>query len=182
MPNSSDKLARMRTIHLLLLLPGLVMAMPAMAQWQWQDQNNKMVFSDRPPPGDVPEAKILKRPASVAPRAGAAAPSASAATPAPARAGEAQPALPPVAGKDKELEERRQQADKQEAAKKAAAEQAQASARADNCARAKQAKATYDSGVRIARTAANGEREILDDAARAAETRRLQGIIASDCQ
>jgi hypothetical protein len=27
----------------------------------------------------------------------------------------------------------------------------------------------------------NGEREVLDDAARAAERQRLQGLLASDC-
>ena len=57
-----------------------------------------------------------------------------------------------------------------------------AQVRAENCARAKQAKASLDSGVRMAVTNAKGEREIMDDAARAAESKRIQGIIASDCK
>jgi hypothetical protein len=38
-----------------------------------------------------------------------------------------------------------------------------------------------DSGVRVGRVNASGEREIMDDAARAVETKRIQGIMASDC-
>jgi hypothetical protein len=36
--------------------------------------------------------------------------------------------------------------------------------------------------VRVARMNDKGEREYMDDAARAAETKRLEGIIASDCK
>ena len=41
---------------------------------------------------------------------------------------------------------------------------------------------TLDSGVRIARVTANGEREILDDKQRADETKRTRDIIAADCK
>jgi len=164
----------MRTTPTLLLLVALGLGLPAAAQWKWRDQNDKLVFSDRPPPSDVPDARILQRP-------GAGRAPAPAAAPAPAvpQAAEAAPKLP---SQDKELQERRQQAEAQEAAKQAAQQEAQAKARADNCARARQSKTTYDSGVRIARTDAKGEREFIDDATRAAELRRLQGIIASDCR
>lgn len=90
------------------------------------------------------------------------------------------PARPP-SGQDKELEQRRQQAEAAEAAKQKAAQEVQAKARAENCARARQNKASLDSGIRITRTNAQGEREFLDDAQRAAETRRTQDIIARDC-
>ena len=36
--------------------------------------------------------------------------------------------------------------------------------------------------MRIARTNEKGEREVLDDAARASEVKRAQSIIDSDCQ
>ena len=166
----------MRTTPTLLFLVALALGLPAAAQWKWRDQNDKLVFSDRPPPSDVPDARILQRPG-----AGRAPAPVSATAPAPAvpKAAEATPKLP---SQDKELQERRQQAEAQEAAKQAAQQEAQAKARADNCARARQSKTTYDSGVRIARTDAKGEREFIDDATRAAESRRLQGIIASDCR
>ena len=57
-----------------------------------------------------------------------------------------------------------------------------AKAKADNCSRARQGKATFDSGIRVARLNAQGEREIMDDKARATENRRLQTVIDSDCK
>ena len=39
-----------------------------------------------------------------------------------------------------------------------------------------------DSGIRIVRANAKGEREFMDDAIRAAETKRLEAVIASDCK
>ena len=57
-----------------------------------------------------------------------------------------------------------------------------AKAKADNCALARQSKATVDSGIRLARVNAKGEREIMDDNARAAEQKRIQDVINSDCK
>ena len=68
------------------------------------------------------------------------------------------------------------------AAKKKAEDEKVAIAKADNCLRAKAQVRTLDSGVRIARTNDKGEREFMDDAARAAETKRAQDIVASDCK
>jgi hypothetical protein len=56
-----------------------------------------------------------------------------------------------------------------------------AKARAENCERAKRAKATLDTGIRIATTNAKGEREIMDDKARGDEARRMDETIRSDC-
>jgi hypothetical protein len=39
-----------------------------------------------------------------------------------------------------------------------------------------------DSGARLARTNAKGEREIMDDAARATESQRIQSVIDADCK
>ena len=142
-----------------------------MAQWQWVDKDGRKVYSDRPPPSDIPEQSILKHPGN---RASAAAPAAPAAAAASA-------AAPRVSGKDRELEEKKKQAEQQEAAQKKAEEEKYQKTRADNCARARQAKAGVDSGARIATTSKSGERVILDDDARAAESKRLQGVIQSEC-
>ena len=165
----------MKSIHALALAAGLCLSLSAAAQWQWLDNAGNKVFSDRPPPSDIPDKNVLKRPSGSRPIASA--PPAAAAS-APAKAGEA---VPRIAGKDKELEEKRKQAEDAEAAKKAAEQEKVAKAKAENCVRARQGKANYDSGVRIARTNAQGEREIIDDTTRAAETQRLQQIINSDC-
>jgi hypothetical protein len=43
-------------------------------------------------------------------------------------------------------------------------------------------RTTYASGQRITQTNAQGERVPVDDAMRAAELQRLDGIIAKNCQ
>lgn len=97
-------------------------------------------------------------------------------------AGPAAAAKPKPTGVDKELEEKTRKAEEAEKAKQAAEAQKVAQARAENCQRARQGKATMDSGIRIARLNAQGEREIMDDKARAAEAQRLQSVIDSDCK
>ena len=157
---------------------GLACALPALAlpQWQWIDKDGRKVFSDQSPPADVPEKNIIRHPGARRP---AAAESMAAAASQPAKPAQASPKL---SGKDKELEQKKKQAEAAEAEKKKAYEEQVAKVRADNCERARGSKATYDSGVRIARTNAKGEREYVDDTARAAETKRLEGIIATDCR
>jgi membrane protein involved in colicin uptake len=86
-----------------------------------------------------------------------------------------------LSGRDEQLEARKKQAEEAEQAKKKAEEERQAKARAENCERAKRAKATLDSGIRIATTNAKGEREIMDDSGRAAEAKRLDDLIRTDC-
>ncbi|MGM9428702.1 DUF4124 domain-containing protein [Hydrogenophaga sp. MI9] len=158
----------------------------AMAQWLWIDSSGNKVFSDTAPPPGTPEKNILRKPGNRAepklsdPAAAPAPVGAAAAgtSPAPATA-------PKVSGKDDQLEAKKKLAEKQaeeaaQAKKKAEAEQ-YAKARADNCERAKRAKATLDAGTRLSSTNAKGEREILDDKARAAEAKRAEDVVRSDC-
>ena len=98
-----------------------------------------------------------------------------------AAAPKAAASAPRLSGKDKELEDKKKQAEAAEAAKKKAEEERLAKARADNCERAKRAKASMDSGMRIATTNAKGERDFMTDAARAAESKRLGEIMAAEC-
>lgn len=170
------------------LAAGLALfgAVAAQAQWQWIDKDGRKVFSDRPPTSDVLEKNILKRPGGQRAAAVAAAPDAAAGTPqgaaSSAAGGSAAPGnVPKLSSVDKELEEKKKKTADAEAAKRKADEERVAKAKADNCARARQAKATIDSGVRIARTNDKGEREVMEDAARAAEAKRVQGVITSDC-
>ena len=90
--------------------------------------------------------------------------------------------VPKLTGLEKELEQKKKQAADAVAAKKAEEEQKSAKIKIENCARAKTAKTTLDSGGRIGVTNAKGEREIMDDAARAAETKRVQGMIDASCK
>ena len=158
----------------LAALVGLALALPAAAQWKWRDQRGQTQYSDLPPPRGVPESDILQRPsASGARRALVVTAPASAASAAP---------LAAMRASDPELEARRKKAEQDVADKKKAEEARLAVARADNCARAREQLRTIDSGLRMARVNAKGEREVIDDAARAAEAERMRAMIASECK
>ncbi|MGA8391437.1 MAG: DUF4124 domain-containing protein [Burkholderiaceae bacterium] len=159
-----------------------VASMAAMAQWQWIGQDGRKVFSDRPPPSDIPEKNILKQPAGRPTPERVAGPAPNGVPSTPGNAASATNMAPRLAGKDKELEEKKKQAEQAEVAKKQAEEEKFQKTRAENCSRAQQAKAGFDSGARIATTNKAGERVILDDEARAAEAKRLQSVIQSECK
>jgi type IV secretory pathway VirB10-like protein len=169
----------LRALAVLTLACALPVA--ATAQWQWIDQSGRKVFSDKAPPPEIPSKNILRQPGMKAGATAAAPAEAPASAPVAAARPAASGALK-VSGKDKELEDKRKQAEAAEEEKKKAEAEAQAKVKAENCGRAKSAKATYDSGVRVARTNAKGEREFMDDKERAAETKRIEAVIASDCK
>lgn len=166
----------MKPARIALLALACLVPLAASAQWQWIDKSGRKVFSDQAPPPDIAPDKILKRPGARGRSVDAQPAPETAAVAAPA------PALPKVTGKDKVLDEKKKQMDAAEAEKKKAQEEKVAAMRAENCTRAKSAKATYESGVRISRVDAKGEREILDDKQRAAELKHLDGVIARDCK
>lgn len=177
----------MKTARALLFGFALAATVAAHAQYQWIDKDGRRVFSDRPPPADVPQKNVLSQPrmsnapvirsAPSAPAEAASAPASDAVATRPAATASAAPA-----GVDKALEEKKKQAEAAEAARKKAEQERVAAARAENCKRAMNAKATLDSGMRMARLNDKGEREVLDDAQRAAELRRVEQIIAQDCK
>ena len=152
----------------------------AWAQWGWVDNSGRKVFSDVAPPASIPDKNIIKRPgnSTLAPAPAAEAVPNGSAT---ASVAPATPATPKVADKDPELEARKKQAEAAEEAKRKAEEERIARAKADNCERARKSKGTLESGVRIATTNAKGEREFMDDKARAAEMQRIEAAIRSDC-
>jgi len=162
----------MKLLRPLICAAACLYALTASAQWQWLDKDGRRVFSDLPPPAEIPEKNIVKRPGSRGPGS---VPSA-ATSPAPAETA-ASPA-----GVDKGLSEKKKQADAAEAAKRKAEEDRNAQIRAENCARAQQAKAGLDAGGRMARINEKGEREFMDEAALAAEGQRLQSMINENCR
>lgn len=164
--------------HLVLVFAGWAFALSAAAQWQWIGKDGRKVFSDRPPPADIQDKDILKQPGG---RGRTTATPATAEVPAPTVAA-AKPNVPKISGKDAELETKKKKLEEEEAAKKKAEEEKVAKAKTENCDRAKKSMATIQSGSRISTTNAKGEREVMDDGARAAETKRLQAIVDSECQ
>lgn len=155
----------MNYIKPLVAILACGVSMAVSANWQWLDKEGHNVFSDRPPPLDIPEKNILQRPTvkqvAVEPQSPA-----SLARPAPV---------------DKALLEKKKQLQEVELGKRKLEEEKATKARADNCQRAKAAKAGLDSGRRMAKLNEKGEPEVLDAQARAAELTRLEEIIESNC-
>ncbi len=145
----------------------------AQSYWKWKDSSGQVHLSDTAPPANVPAKDILQRPS------GSAAPSAATTTAAAPVAAAASNSV------DADLQKKKAAADKETADKlaadKAAAEKKNAAIRADNCQRATQQAKVYESGVRVAKLGANGEREFMDDNTRAAELKRTQDAITQNC-
>jgi flagellar biosynthesis GTPase FlhF len=188
--------------HTFTAVMAIVFSMSAMAQYQWLDASGRKVFSDQPPPANIPAKRILQQPGKVAASSSSATtddsaaktnadidpndPKAQAKAAAAEAASKASDAVKKSAekdkAKDKDLEAAKKKLDDEAAAKKKAEDDVRNAAKADNCTRAKQAKTTLDSGVRLNQINAKGERVFMDDAARMVETKRLEGIMATDCK
>lgn len=170
----------MNVFTLVLLCASSLFSANALAQWQWVDAQGRKVFSDLPPPVEVPAERIVKRPAS----AKSAPPPASQA-PSPAAASSTAPPVSRSAGVDPALQAKKTADEAEKARREQAETDAQekklAQARQENCTRAKAAQTALTDGRLIAHTNANGERVFMDDAARSAERQRAQSTIASDC-
>ncbi len=145
----------------------------AMAQWAWTDEEGRAIFTDRAPSSSVPDSRIFKRPSSPkwvqnqeqTPNMGAGTASA-----------------PQGTGLDKALADLSKKTELAQVEQRKLEDARISKLKADHCERAKQALRTIESGVRLSQTNAQGEREILSDAARTAETKRLQSILVTDCK
>jgi hypothetical protein len=170
---STVRFPRHRPLLALLLTLAIGTVSPtAWAQYTWKDSRGQVHASDLPPPREVPEKDILKRPGPAARRTAAQAASA------PASAASANSRAP----QDGELEARRKKAEQEAQAKAQADEARLASQRADNCQRARQQIAMLESGQRMQRINERGERVVVDDAMRAAEIDTARRVADADCR
>ncbi len=159
-------------IKTLVLLIALAFAGVAQAQIKcWTAANGKRACGDTPPPG----AKVttVRTPAPAAPAT--AAPDAKDAKDAKgAKKGPLTPA-------ERQQEYRKRQADSQKNAEMAEQERKVAQAKRDNCQRARETLRTLESGQRIARTDAKGERYFLEDAQIEQETVKARQEVQKSC-
>ena len=174
------KNARASSLFLVCLLAaGLTVAgssAHAGMQWKWRDASGAIQYSDRAPPPGTPDKDILSRPNTSARAAARAVEAATTASSAAAPAATAS-----SKSSDPELEAKRKKAEEEKAAKQKAEDEKIAKQKADNCQRAQSYQRTLADGLRVARTNAKGEREFLDDDARAEDMRRNQESIAANC-
>jgi hypothetical protein len=165
----------MRSTLIAMVLLGLA-STPALAQWKWRDAGGQITASDRPPPKEIAEKDILARPTQPQRRTAAPVPAAPAASAAVVAGNTAKSPL------EQEVEARRRASEQEAAAKNRAEEERVAQQRAENCRRARAHMAALETGQRMARVNEKGEREVLDDKARADEMRSARDVIASNCR
>ncbi len=150
------------------LLPLLLLAVPATGVaelYRWVDESGRVHYSDKPPPPNARSERELG-----APRSGQR----------PGQ-GEKKGASGPKTYVEQEAEFRKRQVEKaeQQAAEQKAREEAETKRR--NCERARAQLAGLQTGGRIARYNAQGERQFLNDAEIAAETQRAQQSVKDWC-
>ena len=161
-------------MRLLVLGSMLFYTAVAFAQlYRWVDGDGRVHYSSTPPPAGV-KSRTLAAPAS--------------APVSPATNGEGAPdaaakdaAKGPLTPAEQEQAFRKRQLEAQKAAEKAEAERKESAAQADNCNRAREYLRTLESGQRVSRTNAQGEREYIDDAARARETETARQAVTDWC-
>lgn len=160
-----------------VLAAALFAALPALAQiYSWTDKDGRVHFSDTPPPAG--EVKVIK---GAAPRSPAPPAEPAQSSGADGSADAQQASRPPtLAEREQAFRERR--AAEAEAQAKAEDESAREAERQRFCEQARNQLAALQSGQRVSRFNAAGEREYLDDAARSAEVARLQQQVAEHCQ
>lgn len=154
-----------------LLVFGLMLAFAAVASaqlYRWVDKDGKVRYSDTLPPGV--KATTLKSP-----------PGTSAPSPAADDAAAKDAKKGPLTPAEQEADFRKRQMDAQKAREKEDQASRNAQAKQDNCARAQETLAGLESGQRIARTNASGERYYVDDDQRAAEIAKARQSVSSWC-
>jgi hypothetical protein len=152
----------------LLFAAALAFAAAATAQqYKWVDRNGRTQYGDAPPPGV--KATPLRGPA------GPAAPPSASATDAATRKGPMTPA-------EMEADFRKRKLEAEKAQEKQAAASQEAAAKKENCQRAQAYLQTLESGQRIARTDAKGERYYLEDADIAREKTEARQSVQSWCK
>jgi hypothetical protein len=154
----------------------------AVGQWAWKEDSGRVVYSDRPPPANIKSTQIIRQPTVVAP-----APAPQPATPGGAAANAEGAAPSPAASTgpksiaERDMEFRKRQQERADAERKAQEEQQKSAAKAADCERSRGYLRSLEDGVRISRTDAAGNREILDDAQRAGEIERTRKTIQQVC-
>ena len=147
----------MRAVVALALL---ALACAASAQtYRWTDKNGKVVYGDAPPPGV--KATPLRAP------------------PAAAAADAAKDKEPPLTPEQAFQKRRLEAAKKEEEATKSASDARQAR---ENCDSSQASLRQLESGQRVAKTGADGERVFIDDAERAQQAERTRQLVAQWCK
>ena len=164
-----------KTVSLTVLL---AFALPASAQWAWKDLNGRLVYSDQAPPASVKPAQIVRQPGG----APASAPAPVAAVPSQAGDAKADPSRGgPKTLAEQEAEFRKRQKERADAEAKSQRDEQLLAMKAAECERQRGYLRSLEDGNRIFQTTTSGEREVIDDARREAELRRVRESLIKNC-
>jgi hypothetical protein len=159
--------------RIVILAVMLAFAAAASAQmYRWVDKDGRVHYTSTPPPPGV-KSRTMRAPSAPPP---AAAPDDAAKD-----AGAKDAPKGPLTPAEQEQEFRKRQLEAQKAREKEALAVKDAEAKQENCARARETLRTFESGQRVSRTNAQGERYYLDDDARASETEAARQAVRDWC-
>lgn len=172
----------MRVLLLMAGIAALVGAAHAADIYKFRDASGRIIYSDSPPPKGrgaekLPAVPTLPPSPATRPADGGGGDAAGRST-----AQDAAKSAAPKTLAERELESRKRREAEQEQAKKAEQEAQQAAMRKQNCDAAQRQIAAIESGQRLARFNEKGEREFLDDAARARELDSARKAAADWCK
>lgn len=162
----------MKHRDIFLAIYFLAIAPLAMAQYIWIDDKGLKQLSDRPPPSNVPEKRILKAPGKPLFNPYAPAEPEAAVAPAPKPA-------PTLAERNEDFNQRKTAT--AETAQRAADDARRKAAQASRCDSAHKNQQALDQGVRLNTFDKNGERSFMDDAQRE-DLRKNTQIVLAECK
>ncbi|MEO8718646.1 MAG: DUF4124 domain-containing protein [Burkholderiales bacterium] len=159
--------------RIVILALMLAFASAASAQmYRWVDKDGRVHYTTTPPPPGV-TSRTLQAPS--------ASPPAAAPDDAAKDAAGKEERKGPLTPAEQEQEFRKRQIEAQKAREKETTAARDTEIKQQNCARARDAQATFESGQRIGRTSAQGERYYLDDEARAREADAARQAVRDWC-
>lgn len=159
----------MKTLYSSLFLSLALVSGTCSAQWLWIDTNGTKVYSDQPPPSNIAEKNILKKPNNFATLPLEQTQSALSNNKKEAKNAASTASSASSSADAKLLEAQKAQVEKQKMAK------------AERCKNAKKDLVALNSGIRISSFNDKGEREFMDDKKRSEEVKAKQKMIEIDC-
>lgn len=159
---------RLRWVLPVLATTSVILAFTppwALAQWQWTDEHGRPVFSDLPPPKDIPPERIIQRPdLSVRGKAREVTPSVN-----PAASAAASAAAPDAAAKPQD-------------AAKATKPTANAAQRSQECRSLQSGLELLRKNLPLPHVDEQGRRTIMNAEQRAAQIKAVEGMMKQYCQ
>lgn len=157
-------------------------------QYQWKDDNGRMVYSDRPPPSSVLPSQMVKVPTPkpvVKPTDKANEKStdlANAPKVADAKSGDAKSAVPIKSLADKDLESKKKAQEADQASSKKLADGEREARNNAACEDTRASLRTIESGVKVSRMNDKGEREVMSDDEKTKRTAALKKDLGEHCK